>query len=95
MPKISFEKNRAPIEVTSGANLMQALLDAGIPVASSCHGKAVCCKCLVTLSEGRKNLSPETEDETHQKEVKNFKVSDRLSCQCQVLGDIKIDTTYW
>ena len=32
-------------------NLMEFLLDKGIPVASSCNGDAVCLKCIVTVKD--------------------------------------------
>jgi ferredoxin len=37
-------------------NLMELLLDNGIPVASSCNGEGVCLKCLLTAN-GEKVLS--------------------------------------
>lgn len=96
MPVISFtKKNREPVSVDAGANLMTTLLSAGVPVASSCSGRAVCCKCVVTVTEGKENLSKETDDEIHQKEVKGFKKAQRLSCQATILGDVELDTGYW
>jgi ferredoxin len=37
-------------------NLMELLLDNGIPVASSCNGDGVCLKCILTVN-GEKVLS--------------------------------------
>jgi ferredoxin len=63
MPKISFVKNQKPLDVPKDSNLMDVLMEFGVPVASSCGGQAVCTKCLVKVIEGKENLSPETSDE--------------------------------
>lgn len=93
--KVGFLKSRPAIEVTAGANLMQALLAHEIPVASSCRGDGVCAKCRVRIVEGAKNLSPETEIEAMRRDQFDFARDERLSCQAEVLGNITIDTPYW
>ncbi len=95
MPQISFVKNKAPIEVPTGSNLMQALLDANIPVASSCHGDGVCCKCVVLVSKGLENLSSRNKIELELLERNPLTFQQRVSCQTLVLGPIEIDTGYW
>lgn len=95
MPIISFQKNRPNMEVPSGSNLMEVLLNADIPVASSCHGDGVCAKCKIIIVEGSENLSKPNDLEEFLKERHNIPAGVRLSCQVQVHGDIKIDTTYW
>jgi len=74
---------------------MQALLDGGLPVASSCSGDGVCAKCKIEILEGMENLSPENETESFLRESKGIPKGQRVSCQVQVLGDITINTTYW
>lgn len=74
---------------------MQALLDGGLPVASSCSGDGVCAKCRVMVLEGNDHLSPENETEAFLRETKSVPKGTRISCQVQVLGDITVDTTYW
>ena len=96
MPVISFtKKNRPSIEVKAGANLMNALLTAEVPVASSCHGDGVCCKCKVQISQGRSHLSLPNETEIFLKEKYQLKADQRISCQAVVLDNIEIDTGYW
>lgn len=95
MPMIRFRKNRPPIEVSPGTNLMQALLDSGIPVASSCRGDGVCAKCRIEIVEGRQNVSPETELEKFLRERHDIPRAERVSCQVSVLDDITVDTAYW
>lgn len=74
---------------------MRALQDAGIAVASSCGGDAVCGKCVLKITAGAENLSAPTEDELFLIEKDQIKPGFRVSCQCQVLGDVEVDATYW
>ncbi len=74
---------------------MQVLLEAGLPVASSCYGEGVCAKCRLIVVEGPQNLSPENETEVFLKESNKIPNEMRISCQVQVLGPITIDATYW
>jgi 2Fe-2S ferredoxin len=95
MPVISFVKNKGPLPVKIGENLMQALLEKNIPVASSCHGEGICRKCVVTVFAGLENLSAPSPIELELAERNPIESNQRISCQVQVLGDITIDTGYW
>lgn len=95
MPTIYFVKNQAPIEAESGSILMEVLLKAGLPVASSCHGDGVCAKCRVIVLQGSENLSPVGPLEQMLRDRLKIEKGIRISCQTQVLGDIVIDTSYW
>ena len=75
---------------------MASLLAAGIPVASSCGGAAVCGKCVLEVLEKPENLSPPGEDELFLLEKENLIGKNlRVSCQCDVLGDVTLDASYW
>lgn len=95
MPIIRFVKNYPPLEVATGANLMEQLLLASIPVASSCHGDGVCAKCRIQVVQGAENLSKINAVEELVRD--RFKIARefRLSCQTAILGDMLIDTAYW
>jgi ferredoxin, 2Fe-2S len=96
MPWISFTKKHKPaIQVIPGANLMKSLLQAEIPVASSCNGDGVCAKCRLEISSGEGNLSAPNETEKFLKEKFQLKPGIRISCQTFVLDDVEIDATYW
>lgn len=95
MPKIFFAKGRPSIEVAQGSNLMESLMRENIPVASSCGGEGVCTKCVLKILEGKDNLSPPNDVEKDLHEIHDFARNERVSCQTQVLGDIKVDATYW
>ena len=74
---------------------MKALLDAELPVASSCDGDGVCAKCKIVIVEGNQNLSAQNDTEDFLKEANNIPDNMRISCQTEVLGDITVDATYW
>ncbi len=95
--KITFAKEHlhARIEVAEGANLMETIVAAGLPVASSCSGEGVCAKCRLNIVEGQENLSRPDDLEEFLAERYELKSHQRISCQCVVHGDIKVDATYW
>ncbi|HMN68551.1 MAG TPA: 2Fe-2S iron-sulfur cluster-binding protein [Bdellovibrionales bacterium] len=95
MPVIRFIKNYPDIEVPSGAKLMEELLKAGLPVASSCHGDGICAKCRVMVLEGAQNLSGINSTEQMLRDRLRIPREIRISCQTQVFGDVRVDTTYW
>lgn len=92
---IRFHKDRPPLQVPHGANLMQELLKAGVPVASSCYGDGVCGKCRLQIAQGKENLSAPNVTEDILRERLRLDRDVRISCQTQVLGDITIDASYW
>ncbi|MFZ4402737.1 MAG: 2Fe-2S iron-sulfur cluster-binding protein [Pseudobdellovibrionaceae bacterium] len=95
MPQIRFIKDFPPLQVDDGENLMFALLKGDRPVASSCQGEGVCCKCLIEIIEGSENLSVPNTTEEVLNERHKFSKTARVSCQTQVWGDIVVDAKYW
>lgn len=96
MATISFaKKNKNSISVPEKSNLMKALLEAQIPVASSCHGDGICSQCRLTITQGAAHLSAPNDTEKFLAEKFVLKPNQRISCQVVVLGDIEIDASYW
>jgi 2Fe-2S ferredoxin len=95
MPKIKIAKTGVLIEARPGQTLMQSVLAAGLPVASSCNGDGVCAKCQIQIVVGAENLSPPNPIEVFLCEKNKIPSNKRISCQTEVLGDITVDTTYW
>lgn len=95
MPQISFVKNKAPIDVESGSNLMETLLAHGIPVASSCKGDGICGKCRMRIEPLQGQLPPASPAESETLRNNKANPGERLSCQMTVLQNLKIDTSYW
>ncbi|MFV8256608.1 2Fe-2S iron-sulfur cluster-binding protein [Bdellovibrio bacteriovorus] len=95
MPVISFKKNMPAVEVPADTVLMTALLEAGLPVASSCDGDGVCAKCKIIIVDGKENLSGENDTENFLREKNSIASDVRISCQTRVRGNITVDATYW
>jgi len=95
MAEINILKSGKVIQVSDGANLMQALLDGGLPVASSCGGDGVCAKCHVKVIAGSENLSKETQEEQELREINDIPKGQRISCQTTIFGNVTLDTPYW
>lgn len=84
--KIKILPDNVEIKVPAGANLLEALSNAGIALDASCGGAGVCGQCRVRLVEGE--LSAEmgalqTEED--------FDAGWRQACQSEVIGDVTIE----
>ena len=95
MVTITIPKSGKTVQVPAGSNLMKALLDAGLPVASSCGGDGVCSKCHVKVIEGKENLSKESQEEQELREINDIPKGERISCQVTINGNVSLDTPYW
>jgi ferredoxin, 2Fe-2S len=93
MPKITIPQKQLELNVESGVNLMNVLLDAGLPVASSCHGEGVCSMCRVKVDAGQ-IAAPENFEIDCLKRNK-AEPNERLSCQISVTDNLTIRTKYW
>ena len=92
MPKLNLPQKKMTIDVEAGANLMNALLEAGVPVASSCQGEGVCSMCKVKI-EGSTAEPAFFETETLRRN--KALPGERLSCQIVVTSDLTVSTRYW
>lgn len=95
MAVIRFVRKFPDLHVNDGSLLMEELLKAGLPVASSCHGDGICGKCRIRIESGLENLSKINEVEALVRDRLKVPREYRISCQTRVLGDILIDTSYW
>ena len=101
MPKITILNEKKEIEVPPGSNLRDELRKAGVEVYSglskylNCFGHGTCGTCRLLVKKGTENLSPKGRMERftlfrmlsaigHEQEM-------RLSCQCQVNGDVTVE----
>ena len=72
--------------VADGANLLDALNQAGVAVPYSCRAGS-CHACLVHCVRGEPfDLKPEALDRAQREQ------GWRLACQCQVVGDLQVET---
>ncbi len=95
MPLVQFSPSSSRIRVEEGTSLHEAVLRAGLPIASACGADGLCGRCGVQVLRGSERLSPETEDERRTKQRNRVEPSLRLACQARVEGDVVITAAYW
>lgn len=73
--------------------LLDAALRAGLPLASSCGGRAVCGDCVVRIVEGV--APPPDAEEVGWRARKRYEGPLRLACCLRPDSPLVIATTYW
>ena len=92
MATIEFLNESKKADCGQFANLRKVALLHGVEVYKgidqkiNCRGNGLCGTCVMEIVEGLENLSPKTLRE--QFKLKGKPENYRLSCQCQVFGDI-------
>jgi ferredoxin len=93
--RVRFEPSGKEIVVLAGTLLLDAARRAGMPVAQSCGGFAICSWCKMQVLEGAENLSAVESNEERLARRQSFREGERASCQAEVHGDVTVTTTYW
>ena len=81
MPEIITLPDDVVVPFDTEVNLLQALIEKGIPITHLCGGKARCSTCRVHVLEGLSGLSGRTEKETAMAAKLDFPNDIRLACQ--------------
>lgn len=92
MPKVTVPQKNLVLNCLVGENLMDVLIAAGIPVASSCLGEGICSKCAVQMKP--LGVSSELEIKTMTRNRLD-QTNHRLCCQVFVMEDLIVKTRYW
>ena len=88
--KIQFPRTGQSGEVEVDDTLVDATFRLDLPIQYRCE-RAVCATCLTEVLEGWENLSAPAEREKQTLKTIRAQARWRLACQCQVLGDVKLD----
>ena len=81
------------LEVRRGALLIDAVREAGFPIASSCGDDLACARCGVRIIRGRVNREAPIERDA---KARNRVDPDlRLACAVRVHDDLSITADYW
>lgn len=94
--RVVFLPSQKSVQVPGGTLLSQAIVGAGLPLASSCGGEGVCARCMVQILSGGEALSPPTDLETRllaRQEVDSEEI--RMACLTSVNGSVSLTTSYW
>jgi ferredoxin, 2Fe-2S len=79
------------LEVTDlSKTLLSHLHDHQLDWMHSCGGKGRCTTCKAIIVEGIENFVPVTAAEQKYRDQGALKITERLSCQAKITGDVKI-----
>lgn len=93
MPKLRFLPAGIEREVAKGTRLIDAVRDAGLPIARACGDDLVCAKCGVRVLAGA--LAREKAIERRAKARNRVDPALRLACAVRVSGDLELTADYW
>lgn len=85
-----FSENDAPIEFSIGDNLLDTLNANKVGISQSCGGNGSCTTCAVLVLEGADSVGPRTEIELERALERGFLNNERLACQTELCGSLKI-----
>ncbi len=98
--RVVFQPNGRQGSVARGATLLRAAQEMGVEIESICGGHQTCGKCKVAVEAGdfpkfgvisrSENLSAPGEREREFAAARGFAANERLSCACEVAGDVVV-----
>lgn len=86
--------NKEILITRSDISLLQQIFESGQDWMSACGGKGRCVTCRVKVLEGMQNLSPLTERELKFRVDNRLKINERLTCQIQLNGLLRVKVPY-
>ncbi len=93
MPKIQFRPGDLAIDVRRGTLLIEAIREAGLPIASPCGDDLICGKCGVRSLSGQ--VGREAPVERDAKQRNRVPAGQRLACALRVRDDLVVSADYW
>ncbi len=93
MPVVRMLPAGIRLEVPRGTRLIDAIRQAGLPIAAPCGDELICAKCGLRIVEG--SVDRESEAERTAKERNRVPAGYRLACALRVRGDLTVHADYW
>jgi len=92
MARLYFSGRDFPADISVGANILDAVIEARQPIATACGGMGACGQCHYSVVEGDKNLSPANERELKLLGQARLDQGERLACQSTLVldADVKV-----
>ena len=78
------------INVQPGQTVLQALHAQNLDWMHACGGKGRCTSCRMIVISGQENTGPVTTAEHRFYALNRLKPTERLTCQCTLLGDVVV-----
>jgi len=89
MPEIFVWPDEVSIPLVEGHTLLRMAVDAGLPIAHLCGGRARCSTCRVRVVDGLDALTGRTDKEVRMADRLDFPDEVRLACQTHATGDVR------
>ncbi len=93
--RVRFLPSETSVRVDSGATLHDAVLRAGLPIASACGADGICGRCAVAVVEGAEHVPPQSLGEADVKSRNRVAAELRLACRAVPTDDVTITASYW
>jgi len=93
VPTVRFLPKGVELLVPKGTRLIDAVREAGLPIARACGDDLVCAKCGVRIVSGR--VAREAPVERRAKARNRVAPDLRLACALRVQGNLEISADYW
>jgi class 3 adenylate cyclase len=90
MSKIQVSPDNVEVPFVPEANLLETLVDAGVPIDHLCGGRARCSTCRVFLLDGLSHVSGRTEAEDVMAKRLDLPDMVRLACQTMVTDSVAL-----
>ncbi len=87
MSHLHVSPDDVDVDASEDTTLLDAVVEAGIPIAHLCGGRARCSTCRIRVVDGLEALSDRTEKEAAMASRLDFPDEVRLACQTRALGD--------
>mgnify|MGYP003621532116 CR=1 FL=1 len=95
LAKVRFEPSGRTVEVRRGSSLLDAVRQAGLPVARACGAEGLCGRCGLRVLEGAEALAAPSELEARARRRNRVSEELRLACRVAVPGDLVVTASYW
>jgi len=91
--KVQFLPGDYTVVVKPGATLLDAALEANLPVGNSCGADGTCGRCGLRLLSG--TLPPPSSREIEVSRANRLESGLRLSCMVEPDSDVQVTADYW
>ena len=96
--EVSFQvrgEARPSVRIADGVALIEAVVQAGLPIARACDAGGLCARCGLSVLSGQARLSAPDAEEGSAKQRNRVPDDFRLACQARVHGDVLVTAAYW
>jgi len=90
MSEVFVSPDEVSIPLVQPANLLEMAIEAGVPIAHLCGGRARCSTCRVRIVEGLDALTERTQEEASMAAKLDFPSEVRLACQTQASDSVRL-----